>query len=219
MTHEAIALPPPVQQIVDLAVDACWRGRRALVAQYGRPADMTRSNAGAFADLGWALVRVRRLAKILRYVFVTLAAWLEVKLRTAGALAGNSRADGTTACRRGAGGPATLRKPRFAISTPYRVRYDDGTTRPQPAHLAHAQPNKLRTLARRLEALTEALLDPMPYVRRLARKLHRDVCFIPYPARRLPRTDRRADLDDLDDVREQARFELWRLRGKREDTS
>jgi len=217
MTCAAIVLPPPVRRIVDAA--ACWRGRRAPVAQYGRPDEIARSNTGAFADLGWALTRVRRLAKILRYAFVVLAAWLEVKLRTAGAPAGNSGAGGTTQCRRGAGGPAAP-TPRFALSTPYRVRYDEGATHPQPAHLAQCQRNNLRTLARKREALTNALLDPMPYVRRLARKLRRDACFILRPGKRLPRTDRREHLDDLEHVRDHAGFELSRLRrAQREDSS
>jgi len=220
MTYADIILPSGVRRIVESSIDACWRGRRALVARYGRPSEMARSNMGAFADLGWALTRVRRLAKILRYVFVILATWVDVKLRTAGALAGSGGSAGKSVAGEGAGGPSHNR-PRFAVGTPYRIHNDDTPLQPQPPQFANREPNKLRTLARRIEALTQALLDPMPHVRRLARRLRRDICYIAGVApKRPPRTDRREFLDYLDEARTQARFELRQRRWvKRQDSS
>ncbi len=92
MTHAAIALPASIRSIVDLLSDAVWRGRREIIAAHGRPDEMRRSNARAFADLSRALVHVRRLKCVLRYMFIILAAWIDLpKLRIVNTRAGLPR--------------------------------------------------------------------------------------------------------------------------------
>ena len=62
------------------------------------------------------------------------------------------------------------------LSKPWRVSYVG--ERPKPAVFANAAPDPARTLARRIDALTHALMYPVPYIRRMARVVRRDTCFI-----------------------------------------
>lgn len=224
MTHAAIALPPSIRSIVDLLSDAVWRGRREIVARCGTPDDMRRSNTRAFADLSRVLSHVRRLKRVLRYMFIILAAWIDLpkaQMRTAGVPAGKVANTSKVALERsraaggGAGDPAR----RMALSKPYRVHFVGEA--PPPAVFRNATRDPVRLLARHIEALTHALLEPMPYIRRLARQMRRDTCFIAWrPPKRPPSSNQRQCWEELLSARGQAAWELRERRWlKRVDSS
>ena len=210
MTYADIPLIPSIQRIVDRLSDAVWRGRRALVAQFGTPHDIRRSNARAFGD-------VRLLQRLLRYIFIILAPWIDLPARKATVTP--QRARTLAAPDRAPLAHSGERPARMAVSRLRRMRV--GGERPQPAPLTNAARDPVRTLARHVDALTHALLCPMPYIRRLARRLRRDVCAIGWRLpKRPPPLNRRGGWEELVLAREQARWELRERRWlKRADSS
>ncbi len=217
MTHAAIALPASIRSIVDLLSDAVWRGRREIVARCGTPDEMRRSNARAFADLSRALAHVRRLKRVLRYMFIILAAWIDLpKTKIAAALAGPRRPPQTPPVDHA---QPIHRPPRMTLSKPYRLHFVGAA--PPPAVFRNAACDPVRLLARHIETLTHALLEPMPYIRRLARQMRRDTCFLAWrPPKRPPPEDRRQCWDELLNARDQAWWELRERRWlKRADSS
>lgn len=205
MKHEAIPLLPAVRRTVDLLSDTVARGLRALRDRFGPPALAWRSNQPAAPDLGYALVMARRLHKILRYVFVILAARFSGLAPARPAPARGPRPRHAV----DPGDPATWRG-TFSISKLHRR--GAGGAHAQPLHFAPATRDPLRTLARKMEGLRRALARPMRYVRRLARQLRRDVMYVARDwAKRPPPLSRRDYLDALAMARDQASWELRQL--------
>ncbi len=210
MTHEDISLPPAVRTVVTLLLETVARGLRRCVWQFGAPADAWRSNVCVLAGVGYALVQMRRLHRILRYVFVILAT------RFAGLKPARPKPAGTAppaapkSCRPAlADAPATWRT-SFVTSTAYHPVFDPDRVAPSP--FTSTPRNLLRTLARKMEGLRRALADPMRHVRRLARILRGCVAFFRWrPPKRRPPLARRAHWEELLMGLEQARFELRRF--------
>lgn len=201
MKHEDIPLPPAVRRIADLLLETVARGLNWCVRRFGEPARAWRSNAGATTDLGYALVRLRRLHRILRYVFIILAArFTDPKpARPAHPIRPAMPDD-----------PATWRM-SFTTSTPYHAFCDDGA-HPRPQQFTRVARDPLRTLARKMEGLRRALANPMRHVRRLARVLReRTVVFRWRPPKRQPPMARRDDYEELLMGFEQARWDVRRL--------
>lgn len=202
MTH-TVPLPPSIQNIVDLLIDAAWRGRGALVSACGRPDDLRRSNTRTFAGVAAARSTVRILQRIVRYTFIILAAW--IKLPKARAV------PSTPAATSSAQEPGRRPPARLAMSRAVRVCY--AGERPVPACFANTAHDPVRALARGIEALTHALQYPMPYVRRLARWMRRDTCFLAWRLpKRPPVAARRTYWEELELARDQASWELQERR-------
>ncbi len=107
----------------------------------------------------------------------------------------------------------------MTLSKPYRVHFVGEA--PSPAVFRNAARDRVRLLARHIEALTHALLEPMPYIPRLARRMRRDTCFIAWrPPKRPPPCDKRQCWEELLQARDQAAWELSERRWlKRADSS
>lgn len=204
MTHADIPLPIAVRRLVDLLLESVGRGLRGLRRRYGAPDEMRRSNADAFADLAQALAIVRRLGRMLRYVLLILA--LEAPTTPA-------RHRCTSTSQTPPPPPPHTRAPRFVLATPCAaVR---GAGHPQPAHLAQAARPRLQTLARHVAALTHALRNTMPLVRRLARRLAGKLVVLQWrPPKRPPRF--RVFWEEMVAAYEHA---AWSLRRKRRSSS
>lgn len=223
MTHD-IPLPTAIKRIITLLSEAVWRGRRAIVARFGAPRELRQSNVLGFPGLSMALADVRQLQRILRYVFIILAAWIKLPThRTAGAPAGMpvnaspSQDNHHRPAGEGAGGPMGKQRRMRLFGALRRWREMPG---PAPAAFANATRDSVRLLARHVEALTHALLEPLPYIRRMARALRRDTCFIGWRVpKRPPPRHRRTYWEDLVGARAQARFELHERRWLRADSS
>lgn len=204
MTH-AIPLPPSIRNILDILIDTAWRGRGTLVRAHGRPDDLRRSNARSFVGVAAARSTVRILQRIVRYAFIILAAWIKLpKARAARPAPADAAANVNATIPRA---PVTRAPPRLAMSRTVRVCY--AGERPVPACFANATHDPVRTLARGIEALTHALQNPMPYVRRLARWMRRDTCFLAWRLpKRAPCAARRTYWEELELARDQASWEL-----------
>lgn len=210
MTHAAITLPPSIRNIVDLLSDAVWRGRREIIAACGTPDNMRRSNARAFADVSRVLAHVRRLKRVLRYMFIILAAWIDLPKARNRARGTKPSEHSPAAC-----GPTPR---RMSLSKTCRLHFAGEA--PQPAVFTTAARDPVRLLARHIEMLTHALLEPMPYIRRLARRLRHDTCFIGWRApKRPPPEEQRQCWDELILGRDQAAWELRERRWLRADSS
>ena len=151
-----------------------------------------------------ALPLLNRLIRILRYIYVILAVHLPPLAPTrvrAGAARTRPR--------------AILRKPAFPTFARYRVVLDGAPARPQPAALARSVRDPWLASRRKLDVIARALSDPMPIVRRLARRLPRRlVVFSWKPPRRPPPLARRDFFEVLEDAWREARFQFseWRRR-------
>ena len=207
MTHQAIPLPPGVRTKVDLLSDAVARGLRALISQFGPPHLAWRSNQFSLPGLRYALVKLRRLHRILRYVFVMLATHLEV---TPTPVCARLRLS-TPVSRRAVlpDDPSSWAMTFTVVTRPRRAFVDDGPKQQPPCSGATRDP--LRTLARRMEGLRRALADPMRHVRRLARLLRRDVVYIAgRPPKRPPPVAWRDHWEEFLESREGASCALQR---------
>ncbi len=196
MTLTDLPLPSGVRRLVDFAIETVRSGVRRF----------RRGDANATA--AEALTLLRRLTRLLRYTFVLSATWLPpvepARVRT--------RAT-TSHTRR----PTPSRRPAFQILPPYRVVIvdPDAPKRAQPAALACAERDPMRSAQRTLDALATALFDPMPRIRRIARKLRTALMVIGWrPPKRPPPTHRRDYWEELVDLRAEAVFALreWRRR-------
>lgn len=191
MSLAALPLPPGVRRLFDLALETVLSGVRRF----------RRGDANATA--AEALVLIRRLSRLLRFAFVLAAAWLPQM-----AAAAHKR----TVRTRG----ATLRRPPgLALFPPYRIVtvVPGARTRPQPAALACAERDPVRTAQRRLDALAAALFDPMPRIRRIARRLPAALMVIGWrPPKRPPPTHRRDYWEELVTLCREADFALGAYR-------
>jgi len=160
----------------------------------------------ANATAAEALTLLRRLTRLLRLAFVLAATWLPplppMRVRNG-------------AARRRA--IVVWRRPSFQLFPPYRVVTVDphARKRAQPPALARAERDPVRSAQRKLDALAAALFDPMPRIRRIARKLPTALMVIGWrPPKRPPPTDRRDYWEELVTLHREAKFALseWRRR-------
>jgi hypothetical protein len=176
MTHTAdIPLASGLRRIVDDALVVVGLGVRRF----------WRGGAHANAPAGEASSLLNRLVRLLRFAFVILAVHLYIKpARKRG------RAARTTA-------RITLRRPAFPLFPPYRIRFDDGAKGVAPPAFAHPRARVL-IAQRKLDALTRALADPMPLIRRMARRLPTQLMVFGWrPPRRPPPLHKRDYCEEL----------------------
>ena len=193
MKHIAdIPLATGLRHIVDTAIGAVRLGVRGF----------WRGGAHANAPAGEAVSLLNRLMRLLRFVFVILAVHLDIaptRKRT-----GVRRATPRVAVRR----------PVFPLFASYRVQ--DGVAPKGVAVPAFARPrDRFLTARRKLDALTRALADPMPFVRRMARRLPTQLMVFGWrPPKRPPPARRRACWEELVTVFAEANYQLgeWRRR-------
>ena len=165
----------------------------------------------ANAPAGQAISLLNRLMRLLRFVFVILATHIELKpLRARKPVARRQRR-------------ISLHKPRFPLFPRYCIRNADAPRHAQPKAFA-APRDRFLTAQRKLDALTRALADPMPLIRRIARKLPTQLMVIGWrPPKRPPPTDRRDFHESLVWTCREAWFHLhaWRRRTRdmRDDAS
>lgn len=194
MTCADLPLPSGVRRLFDMALEAVLHGVRRF----------RRGDANATAVQ--ALTLLRRLTRLLRFAFVLAATWLPPLPPT--------RARNGVTRKRAA---VVLRRPCFQLLPPYRVVTVNlhARKRAQPAALARAERDPVRSAQRKLDALAAALFDPMPRIRRIARKLPTALMVIGWrPPKRPPPTDRRDYWEELVMLYREARFALseWRRR-------
>ena len=187
-----LPLPSGVRRLFDLALETVFSGVRRF-----RRGD---ANATA-AD---ALTLLRRLTRLLRFAFVLAATWLPPLAPTRKAAARNRAR-------------VVLRRPCFQLLPPYRIVtvIPGAPKRLQPAVFANAGRDPVRSAQRRLDAIAAALFDPLPRIRRLARRLPTALMVIGWrPPKRPPPTHRRDYWDDLVELHREAAFALgaWRRR-------
>ncbi len=196
MTTMSSILPPSgLSRIVDLTVDSV----RAGVRQFWR-------GAHANAPAGRSLSLLNRLIRIVRFVFVILAVHIELApQRPRKAAAKRSSL-------------VHLRKPAFPLFPRYTIRNADAPKQPHPAAFARAERDPILTVERKLAALTRALNDPLPLIRRMARRLPTQLMVFGWrPPKRPPPTHRRAYWDELIEVFREAKFHLSEWRRRRRD--
>lgn len=202
--QNAIPLPPPIQLPAGIArtVEPLWRtvalALAGLVARFGAIIDVRRLNWGPNHVLGRRIAELRRLQGILRCVLIVYASELVKTLVLKPLRKTKAKATRPTP-REVAGDPATW---RVGFVTPRWVKLFStvGEEKPQPAVFAsafRAQHNPFVTMARKMEGLRRVLADPMPHIRRLARRVKIDIYMFPKRAKRRPPADRRAWFDEL----------------------
>jgi hypothetical protein len=152
---------------------------------------------------------LNRLMRVLRWVYLILAANLALPpLRT------RLRRPR----RRARWRPPTAAFPLFAR---YVVRFDTSPTLAAPAGLARAASaprDRLRTVERKLDALARALANPMPIIRRMARRLPTQLMVFGWrPPKRPPPTDRREYHEELIWIYREACHQLSLYRRRRRD--
>lgn len=193
--------PQGIGRILDVTIGELWLGVRRF----------WRGGEYANAPAGQSIALLNRMMRVLRFVFLILAT--HVKLAPARPRTGGGK---RARCVR-------MREPVFRIFPRYRLRYDDTPKHAQPK--AFAGPHDRFLIARRkLDALTRALSSPMPFIRRMARRLPAQLMVIGWrPPKRPPPTHRRAFWDELIESYQEAWFHLhayWRrTRESREEAS
>jgi hypothetical protein len=149
---------------------------------------------------------LNRLMRVLRWVYLILAANLELA-------PARPRAK---KFRRARWRPHRAPFPLFAR---YVIRYDDTPKRPVPAGLARAakQPrDRIRTVERKLDALARALANPLPIIRRMARRLPTQLMVFGWrPPKRPPPTDKREYFEDITWIYREACHQLSLYRRRR----
>ena len=216
MTWRDLSLPPAIAVMMDLWFEAVFRGVRMAGRMIGDS----------------EIVRTRRIVKrisaILRHCFVLLAVRVEVTVRRPGAAAPSPPAPSQTA--HGGGDAAAPRFPLWA-SVPLSgchpvaaageaqdpgLRGFDHPKSLDPGLGLRPPRDEGRGRARKLAGLRAALLNPMPYVKRLARKLAGDGIFLPTKIpTTMPKTDEREFWEERRAAALEARFALsqyWRAR-------
>ncbi len=193
----AIPLPSGLRRIVDNAIEAAWLGVRGF----------WRGGDYANAPAGHATTLLDRLMRIVRWAFVILTVHLDLP---------PSRARASQGRRTRSWRP---RRPAFPSFARYRVVSDNAPKGAFPAAFARAaQRDRFLTAQRKLEALTRALADPMPFIRRMARRLPTQLMVFGWrPPKRPPPTDRRDFFEDLVAVFREAKFALSEWRRRRRD--
>lgn len=195
----AILLPSGLRRIVDNAIDAAWLGVRGF----------RRGGGYANAPVGQAATLLNRLLRILRWAFVILAVHLDLPPSRARP----ARGRGARSWR--------PRRPAFPLFARYRIVYDNTPKGAFPAAFARAAQtprDRFLTAQRKLDALTRALADPMPFIRRMARRLPTQLMVFGWrPPKRPPLTDRRDFFEDLIAVFREAKFALSEWRRRRRD--
>lgn len=209
MTRFDIPLPShALRFLADDAFRVAGGAVRALAREFGLG-----SNAAAFADVGHALMILRRLTKLLRYAMVLLAAYLPVT--AVGPKSVRKRARRSPQGERDA-----PRRIVFSVgrALPFGHRDADAPRAPQPAQFANAERNGLRCVQRHLSAITQALREPMPLIRRLARRMRTTSMFILWRPPKRPPEDRE-HWDELVNTWREADFTLGRVRRGEMDSS
>jgi hypothetical protein len=160
------------------------------------------------APAGESLVLLGRLARILRWAFVILAAHLELAPRTE-RTAGPSPADRAPAVR--------LPRPSFPLFARFRIVAAGAPAGAAPAGFA-APRDRVLIAQRKLDALTRALNNPMPFIRRMARRLPTQLMVFGWrPPKRPPPTSRRDFWDELLTAFHEARHVLVDFRRRTRD--
>ena len=192
MTHQDLPLPSGVRRLFDLALQTVLIG----VQRFRR--------GDANATAAEALTLLRRLTRLLRFAFVLAATWLPPMTATPA----RQRAARTH--------PAVApRRTYFQLLPRFRVvTIDPGAgKRPQPAPFATAERDAMRSAQRKLDALAVALFDPLPRIRRIARRLPTALMVIGWrPPKRPPPTDRRDYWEELVELWAEARYALSQYR-------
>jgi hypothetical protein len=194
MVLESIPLPSGVRRTVGMLLDAV---RRGLLHFHGRG---DHANAGA----GERFTLLNQLSRILRFALLIAATWVELPP----ARARTPRPALRTRVVR-------LARPAFRLFPRYAIRYDDTPRAPQPAAFARAERDRFLVAQRKLEALARAYVDPLPLIRRMARRLPTQLMVIGWrPPRRPPPTDRRPYWEELIEGWREAWHQLraWRER-------
>jgi len=191
-TARDILPPSGLSRLVDLTLDEVWIGVRRF----------WRGGPYANAPAGRAVSLLDRLMRIVRFVFVILAVHMDLKpVRPRTTIARRSRR-------------VRLQRPVFPLFPRYAIRNADAPKGAQPKAFAGPR-DRFLTARRKLEALTRALSDPMPLIRRMARRLPTQLMVIGWrPPKRPPPTDRRDFWDSLIPIYREAWFHLhaWRRR-------
>ena len=105
-----------------------------------------------------------------------------------------------------------LRQPAFRLFPRYRVVTANAAPGVRPVAFA-APRDRFRTAQRKLDALTRALADPMPFVRRMARRLPMQLMVFGWrPPKRPPPTLRRDFWEELLTAFHEARHVLGEFR-------
>jgi hypothetical protein len=155
---------------------------------------------------------VNRLIRLLRYAFVILAAHLEL-----------APVRPRASARRPSSRARPVRKPVFPLTARCRIAVDDTPPGPVPpafARAAQTPRDRFLTVRRKLDALARALADPLPFVRRLARRLATHLMVFGWrPPKRPPPTDRREYWDSLLCAFAEARYALSEWRRRRRDSA
>ncbi len=167
-----------------------------------------RGGVYANAPAGESLVLLSRLSRILRWAFVILAAHLELKPQMPRAPAVRVRAKTR---------PVRLQRPSFPLFARFRIVTADRTPGAIPAAFA-APRDRYLTAHRKLDALTRALADPMPFVRRMARRLPTQLMVFGWrPPKRPPPTHKRDFWEELLIAFREARHVLGDFRRRTRD--
>ena len=185
-----------LSRIVDGLMEAVACGLRSL----------RRGGAHWNAPASMSLALLNRLALILRCAFVILALHIQVKpLRPRPEQAWRPRV-------------RPFRRAGFQLfARPFRLRDADAAKRPLPPSLARAVRDPYQAVLRKSEALARALSNPLPLLRRMARRLPTQLMVFGWrPPRRPPRRHRDAYEYLLEGWRE-ARFALGEWRRRRRD--
>ncbi len=197
-THADIPLASGLRYIVDDLFVAVRLGMRRF----------WRGGPYANAPAGESIALLNRLSKILRWAFVILAAHLELKPQKP-----RSPADRVPART-----PAVrFRRPAFPLFAPYRIVADGAPPGAFPAAFA-APRDRFLTAQRKLDALTRALSNPMPFIRRMARRLPTQLMVFGWrPPKRPPPTHKRDFWEELLIAFREARHVLGDFRRRTRD--
>jgi hypothetical protein len=194
-TFADIPMPSGVRRIADMLYDAVRRG----LWGFARRGDHANAPAGERLSL------LNRLARILRFAFLLAATCIDIAPARPRASAG--RAPRMAAPRRAA----------FRILPRYRVAYVSDAKRSQPAAFARAGRDSFLIAQRKRDALLRALENPLPCIRRLARRLPTALAVIGWrPPKRPPPVAQRQYWDELVEGWREAWFRLraWRRRSR-----
>jgi hypothetical protein len=192
MSLETIPLPSGVRRIAEMLMDAVRRGMERCA----------RDDAGANADTGARLSLLNQITRLLRWAFIIAATWIDLpaaKPRTPRRIPRPQR--------------VRLARPAFRLFPRYRVTYDGSAAHPNP--FARAERDPVLIAQRKLDALTRAFADPLPCIRRVARRLPTQLMVIGWrPPRRPPPTWRRHCWAEQIEGWREAWFQLraWRRR-------